>query len=986
MIFQRIPQKITQILFLGAFLLVAAPVLRAEEAKDAKKEAKITPEQSEFFETKIRPLLADKCYSCHGEKKQKAKLRLDSKAAILKGSEFGPIIVDNDPGKSSLIKSVHYIGDVKMPPAGKLPDEEIKNLEAWVKMGAPWPGEVPVVEIGDELSPEQRKFWAWQPVRNFAPPKVKNGGWAKNAVDNFILAKLEAKGLVPNKTADKTTLIRRATFDLHGLPPTPQETEAFVSDTTPNAYEKVVDRLLASPRYGEKWGRHWLDVARYADTKGYVFNEDRSYPNAFQYRDWVIRAFNEDLPYDQFITLQLAADRLDLPDEKRRDLAAMGFLRVGRRFLNNEQDIIDDRIDTAMRGFQGLSVACARCHDHKFDPIPTKDYYSLYGIFASSHEPPDRPISLKAISQPWQDHDDKVRATDNERNNLIRAQVKLLRERLKKEEALPDEIKKSLAKFREHELPDANELKSLQGAFEAAAQEKLKTLGESLEQLKKSYPPEPERAMTIEDRDKPVEQKVFKRGNRGNQGDIAPRRFLAVLTPKERPEWKQGSGRLELAQAIASKENPLTARVMVNRLWANHFGQGLVRTPSDFGTRGEAPTHPELLDYLARQFMENGWSLKKLHKMMMMSATYQQGSGFNTKNFGADPENLLLWRMNRRRLELEDLRDSLMMASGQLDTKIGGPAVDLWAKPYTPRRAVYGQIERQNLPGIFKTFDFATPDASSPQRFRTVVPQQALFMMNNELVVQQARQMLERPEIKGAKDDAARIGVMYQLLFARPPQADELALGQKYLKSVTSTRPPEPEDQKWHYGYGAFDEAAKRVASFAPLTFFKEGAYRGGDALPDAKIGWVILNAGGGHPGGNAQLSTIRRWVAPQDGTISISGRASHDSEAGDGVEMRIVSSRDGVLGNWTVQKSKTDTKVEKATVKKGDTMDFVVSCRANENSDSYGWQVNVVMENGPSWDSQKQFREPHKLPTPLSAWARYAQALLMSNEWYFVD
>ena len=996
MSFQEIQQKISTILPAGALLsgllLLAPYVSAADEAKDAKKEAKkeekIAPEQAEFFETKIRPLLADKCYSCHGEKKQKAKLRLDSKAAILKGSEFGPIIVDNDPGKSSLIKTVHYTGDVKMPPAGKLPDEEIKNLEAWVKMGAPWPGEAPVVEIGDELSPEQRKFWAWQPVRNFASPKVKNGGWTKNAIDTFILAKLEARGLVPNKIADKTTLIRRATFDLHGLPPTPQEVESFINDSTPQAYEKVVDRLLASPRYGEKWGRHWLDVARYADTKGYVFNEDRSYPNAFQYRDWVIRSFNEDLPYDQFITLQLAADRLDLPDEKRRDLAALGFFRVGRRFLNNQNDIIDDRIDTAMRGFQGLSVSCARCHDHKFDPIPTKDYYSLYGIFASSHEPPDRPISPKAISEPWQAHDDKVRNTENEKNNLIREQVKLLREREKKEEALPEEVKKNLAKFRERELPDGNELKAVEVAFEAGARDKIKSLTESVEQLKKSYPPSPERAMTLEDRDKPVEQRVFKRGNQGNQGDIAPRRFLAVLSAKERPEWKNGSGRLELAQAIASKENPLTARVMVNRLWANHFGAGIVRTPSDFGTRGEAPTHPELLDYLARRFMDDGWSLKKLHKLMMMSATYQQSSGFNAKSFAADPENMLLWRMNRRRLELEDLRDTLMAASGQLDTKIGGPSVDLWATPYTPRRAVYGQIERQNLPGIFKTFDFATPDASSPQRFRTVVPQQALFMMNNELVIQQARQLMERPEIKNAKDDAARMRVLYQILFARAPQADEITLGQKYLQSVTTLKAPQPEEQKWLYGYGAYDEATKRVSSFNKLTFFKESAYRGGDALPDPKIGWVILNAGGGHPGGRPDLSTIRRWVAPQDGTISISGKASHDIEAGDGVEMRIVSSRDGLLGSWTVQKTKTDTKVEKATVKKGDTIDFVVSCRTNENSDSYGWQVIIGLEKGPTFDSQGQFNAPEKAKsvTPLTAWARYAQALMMSNEFYFVD
>ncbi len=949
---------------------------------------KIAPEQAEFFETKIRPLLAEKCYSCHGEQKQKAKLRLDSKAAITKGSEFGPVIVDNDPTKSSLIKTVHYDGEIKMPPAGKLKDEEIKALEAWVKMGAPWPGDATVAVNGDEISDEKRKFWSFQPVRNFAPPKVKNGGWTANEVDNFILAKLEARGLAPNKPAAKTTLIRRATFDLHGLPPSPQEVQDFVNDKAPNAYEKVVDRLLASPRYGEKWGRHWLDVARYADTKGYVFNEDRAYPNAFRYRDWVIKAFNDDLPYDQFITLQLAADRVNLPDEKRGDLAALGFLRVGRRFLNAQPDIIDDRIDTTMRGFQGLSVSCARCHDHKFDPIPTKDYYSLYGIFASSNEPPDRPISPKAIADPWQAHDDNVRNTENEKNNLVREQVKLLRERLKKAEALPEDVKKTLGEFREDGMPDERQLNIVMVSFGEAEREKLKTLRASLESLKKSYPPAPDRAMTMEDKDKPVEQHIFKRGNQGNQGDPAPRRFLAVLSPPQRNEWKEGSGRLELAQAIASKENPLTARVMVNRIWTHHFGAGLVRTPSDFGTRGEAPSHPELLDYLARRFMNDGWSQKKLHKLLLMSATYQQDSSFDAKDFAADPENMLLWRMNRRRLELEDLRDSLLASSGKLDAQIGGPSVDLWSAPFTARRAVYGQIERQNLPGIFKTFDFATPDASSPQRFRTVVPQQALFMMNDELVVQQARALVERPEIKDAKDDTARIRVLYQILFARPPQPDEIALSQKYLQTVKDTAPPPSEDPKWQYGYGGYDEKTNR-ATFAPFKVFKEGAYRFADEFPSSSVaGYASLNQNGGHPGRDIAHGVIRRWIAPQDGTVSVSGNANHGNDKGDGVELRLVSSRDGNLGRWVVFNGMAKTEVPNIKVKKGDTLDFIAASGANDGYDSFEWLVSITLDNGPTFDAQTQFSGPEKAvaTVPLPAWARYAQALMMSNEFYFVD
>ncbi len=969
--------------------LVGVAVLAFTSLVQAADELpKIAPEQAEFFETKIRPLLAEQCYSCHGEKKQKAKLRLDSKAAILKGSEFGPIIVDNDPGKSSLIKTVHYNGDVKMPPAGKLKDEEIAALEAWVKMGAPWPGEAAVTHTGDEISEEQRKFWSFLPVRNYAPPSVKNGGWMSNPIDNFILNKLEARGLLPNKPAAKETLIRRATFDLHGLPPTPQEVQDFVNNNAPDAYEKLVDRLLASPHYGEKWGRHWLDVARYADSKGYVFNEDRAYPNAFRYRDWVIRAFNEDLPYDQFITLQLAADRMNLPDEKRGDLAAMGFLRVGRRFLNQEPDIIDDRIDTTMRGFQGLSVACARCHDHKFDPIPTKDYYSMYGIFANSSEPPDRPISPKAIADPWQAHDEKVRAADKAEDDLVQAQVKVLRERQKNGEKLPDEVEKTLANFKEKSLPRDDQLKKVEVAFEPEAREKLKSLHTDLEALKKSYPPAPDLAMTMEDKDKYNEQHVFKRGNRGNQGDIAPRRFLAVLSPAERTEWKDSSGRLELAQAIASKDNPLTARVMVNRVWMDHFGAGFVHTPSDFGTRGEAPTHAELLDYLARRFMNDGWSLKKLHKIIMMSSVYRQSSNFNAKNFAADPENALLWRMNRRRLELEDLRDSLVATAGKLDAQIGGPSIDLWKAPYTARRAVYGEIERQNLPGIFKTFDFATPDASSPQRFRTVVPQQALFMMNNEFVVEQARALVERPELKNAKDDAARMRVLYQILFARMPQTDEVALGQKYLQSVTNTAPPEAEAPKWQYGYGGYDEKTNR-ATFTSFKVFKDNSYRFGDVFPaDSAAGYLSLNQNGGHPGRDGAHQAIRRWVAPEDGTVNVAGEAKHSSNMGDGVELRLVSSRDGNLGRWVAFNNSVATEAKNIAVKKGDTLDFLAGCNTSDGFDSFEWPVSVSLEKGPTFDAQTLFSGPEtaKPITPLSAWARYAQALMMSNEFYFVD
>ena len=430
--------------------------------------------------------------------------------------------------------------------------------------------------------------------------------------------------------ADRRTWLRRVSYDLVGLPPTAAEFDAFAADGSPDAQARVVDRLLASPAYGERWGRHWLDCARYADSIGYLAGgKDRNYPNAYKYRDWVVRALNEDLPYDEFLRRQIAADRLPTAED-RSTLAALGFLTVGRRFLGNKVDIIDDRLDTLCRTTMGLTISCARCHDHKFDPIGIKDYYSLYGVLASTIEP-EEPADL----------------------------------------------------------------------------------------------------MTMADSPTPHNERVFIRGNPGNPGEEVPRQFLPCLAGDKLQPFTQGSGRLELAQAIASRDNPLTARVLVNRVWLNFFGAGLVRTPSDFGLRSDPPTHPELLDFLARRFMDEGWSLKKLHRLIVLSSTYGQSSHETEEMRRRDPANLLLTRMNRRRLDLEAMRDSLLAVAGTLDLSVGGPAVDMFSQPFPQRRTIYGQVERQNLPGLFRTFDFANPDTHSAQRFTTIVPQQALFLLNS---------------------------------------------------------------------------------------------------------------------------------------------------------------------------------------------------------------------------------------------------------------
>ncbi len=728
---------------LGAFaglVLALAPSTRVAAAPPAVA----SPQTAEFFEKHVRPVLAEQCYSCHGDKKQRGGLRLDSRAALLKGGDDGPVVVPGDPGNSALISAVRYDGDVKMPPKRQMPGETVTLLAEWVRMGAPWPEDA----VARQAPTAAATHWAFRPVRKPALPPVKAAAWAANPIDRFVLAGLEAKGLAPAPPADRNALIRRVFFDLTGLPPTPAEVEAFVNDPDPDAYAKLVDRLLASPQYGERWGRYWLDVARYADTKGYVFEDERRYPFAYTYRDYVIRAFNEDLPYDQFVVQQLAADRLPLGEDKR-PLAAMGFLTLGRRFLNNPNDIIDDRIDVVCRGLLGLTVGCARCHDHKFDPIPQADYYSLYGVFASSVEPKDLPALTGPVASPAY--------ADFEKQLAV----------LEKDAAHYEQEHKQ-------ELLSGNR----------AARDGLRQLRKKIDRLRVTHPGAPPSAMVLIDAPQPVEPHVLLRGNPRTPGKAVPRQFLACLSGPGRRPFTAGSGRLELARAIASRDNPLTARVLVNRVWLHHFGQGLVRTPSNFGLRGEPPTNPELLDYLAAKFVEQGWSIKKLHRLILLSNTYRQGCTGDPRGERLDPDNRLLGRRDRTRLDFEALRDALLTAGGCLDLTVGGKPVDLVAAPFSTRRSVYGFIDRQNLPGLFRAFDFASPDTTSAQRHETTVPQQALFLMNSPFVVGQAKQLAARPDVTAHADAAGRIDYLYRLLYARPAEPDEVAAGLKFLSAA----------------------------------------------------------------------------------------------------------------------------------------------------------------------------------------------------------
>jgi len=723
--------------------------------------ADLTPAQTAFFENKIRPILANNCYQCHSATAEKIKgdLTLDTRDGVLQGGDSGPAIVPGDPEASLLIKAVRYTDpDLQMPKKKKLSDDQIVDLTAWVKMGAPDPRTATVAK--KPPTDYKTNHWAWQPVKRVPVPEVGDPSWCQTPVDNFILAKLDENGLKPNPPADKRTLIRRASFDLIGLPPTPAEVQDFINDPSPDAFAKVVDHLLASPHYGERWGRHWLDVARYSDTIGQPkkFQEDTLNPFAWTYRDYVIRSFNENKPYNLFILEQIAADKLPATARNPTNLTALGFLTVGDHYLGMQNDLINDRIDVVTKGFLGLTVTCARCHDHKFDPIPQKDYYSLHGIFASSVEPKIEPVVEKI--KPTTEYLDyqRQRETLAKETTALEAQMLALRK----------------SKNRDRE------------AYKTA-QKDLRQKTHATAELDLDHPGSPMRAMALQDSPRGKDSPLLIRGEAGNKGDLVPRRFLQVLSGAYRPAYTNGSGRLNLAWDIANVNNPLTARVMINRIWGHHFGEGFVPTPDDLGTMSEPPSHPQLLDYLAMNFMTNGWDIKNIHRLIMLSAVYQESSESNPRYAQVDPANRLLWRANIRRLEFEPLRDSLLAIGGLLDTNLYGRPVDLKKHPDSTRRTIYDFVDRANISDVLINFDFATPDMVTGVRHETIVPQQALYLMNSPVVIELGRRLVAMPEFTEKPDEQARLNFLYDRIYQRLPTPEESALGLDFVNQTPIT-------------------------------------------------------------------------------------------------------------------------------------------------------------------------------------------------------
>ncbi|MFO0939159.1 MAG: PSD1 and planctomycete cytochrome C domain-containing protein [Pirellulales bacterium] len=1095
-------------------------------------------EREEFFESKVRPLLLQSCVECHGPDEQSADLRLDQNPL----TEMGSVITPGKPDESKLVHSIRYAASAKaMPPDKKLQDDQIAILTKWIADGAYWPKEsssskemkkesLPPAKRIDEI---REKHWAFKPIGNPAPPSVKNEAWIKQSLDRFVLSKLEQSNLTPSSQADKRTLMLRAYFTLTGLPPTYEQIEAFVADESPQAFEKLIDKLLDDPHYGERWARHWLDIARFAETTGYQAGSvDTTYPYAYTYRDYVIKAFNQDKPYDRFVVEQIAADRLDLKEDQKEALAALGFLTVGRKFMGRVHDIIDDRIDVVTRGFLGLSVTCARCHDHKYDPVPTADYYSLYGIFASCNEPGELPLIGDPNSNPqYQEFlaakaaqekeveqwlDNKRKQTEVElqsrtadyliyfsksRPNSGYSGVKQIGERgalrpqavsrwkrfladssnvqqpvwglwarlvelpaenfkdraaqlLSTESAatwqanvnqellnalrqsapdsmesaaklIGEKLEAASAKWREltekdksiATLPDASQEQIRQALVDeesptvlnldqmrthlnqAERNEYNQQLGK-VKAVESKHPGAPGRAMVVQDNSKPHDPVVFLRGQPGNNGDRVPRRFLQVLAQVDHGKlYNETSGRLELAQAIASPLNPLTARVIVNRVWQQHFGFGLVRTASDFGARGEQPSHPELLDYLASEFMMDGWSIKRLQKRIMLSATWCQCSEHRAEGHSIDPENRLLWHMPRKRLEFEPLRDRWLFAAGTLDQQIGGRSVKIHED--ATRRGLYAYVDREDVPSLLAAFDVPSPDASQATRSRTTVPQQALYMINSKFVIDQAKTLSNSTS---TVNDIDRIKQLYRKTLLRDPTEDEMQLAKLFVDTSRPALPgaseqvtTESEQQiVWQFGYGAVDETTGKVI-FTPLPHFTGDRWQVSNQFPDAKLGHLVLSATGGHPGNRPELATIIRWISQGNGKVSLRGKLKHKNDSGDGVRARVVSSRTGVVATWEVKSQEVNTAVAEITVEAGDTLDFVVDIRQSDNSDSYQWapivkvaQGDAKLEAGGFWNYASDFESASKsLSTrdlPVDLWAELAQILLMSNELAFVD
>ena len=1085
-------------------------------------------DQLDHFENHVRPLLLAKCAECHGDEIQESGLRVDSREALLAGGQRGPAVVPGDAESSLLLRAVR--GDeeeMAMPPEGDpLTAEEQAHLARWINEGAVWSGKQ---QASDDTPLAQmeaigKNHWAYRPIELPEVPAHEDSSWPRGAIDHFVLDLLVASGLKPSPEADRRALIRRVTFDLLGLPPTEEEIEAFLSDPRENAYELLIEGLLVRKEYGQRWGRHWLDVARYSDTRGHtnVPGTEIRYPFAWTYRDYVIEAFNDDLPFDQFVSEQLAAD---LMGESESSVAALGFLTVGRRFLNRRHRILGERVDLVSRGFMGITIMCAKCHDHKFDPFSMHDFYALYGIFENAAEPmTGHQVAIGPPVGATEGQEELLTRLLQEELEPLEAEIKTLhRELIEKElqtqaadylamvlaqsdpegeaayqdrlaprglaiwqaqletdavvapvwkvlqkveqgERYAERLSEALAadpavnRYLREEMVAAKpesrtdavqaiggaiaqvyerwtELQQLdpgdQGFSNAAteavrqlldrvvaetelmseaeridwfldrAPEPLRSKYRALDSLiVKYWVVVPQRAMGLKENPMVRDAAVHIRGNPKKKGAEVRRKFYGLLTDAcEAEPVEQGSGRVELARWITHPGNPLTARVIANRIWGWHFGQHLVDTPSDFGTRSSEPTHPALLDYLATHLRDGGWSIKDLHRQIMHSATYRQQSLARPQAMQVDPENRLYWRKMSRRLEFEPMRDAMLAASGELDTTLGGPPTD---EIDSPRRSVYLLHDRRSLAPVLPTFDVPVGDATLAKRSETTVPQQALYLMNSGFVTRRAEWVARRVAAEGG-NVPARITALYRRTFGRDPSAEESRDAAEFIAEAEREFERQPQstahlagdDASWTLGSGLFDPETKTVFDFEPLPHFDGVRW-----WQTASRTWqdANLSATGGRPG--RRRAIVRRWRVPSEEVgerYILRGTFQGGPYFGDGVEIHVVSSRRGLLKSWTREEAAAkDIHIENLEIEPGDHIDLVVDSRGENAFDEFSWSPRIVeVGTNPAgrpyaaaqWRSEESFRRSVPLwQGGLDPWEQLAQVLLMSNEFMFVD
>jgi len=944
------------------------------------------------FERHVRPILKIHCLDCHGASAEvEGELDLRLRRFMVRGGESGPAIEPGDPDASYLLERIRS-GD--MPPGDKkVSPKELATLEKWIATGAATAREEPEeLAAGLKITPEEREFWSFQPLTRPAPPETAASDRIRTPIDAFILARLQAAGIDFSSDADDLTLLHRAYFDLTGLPPSPAEVSAYLADQTPDKYEQLIDKLLASPRYGERWARHWLDVAGYADTEGYT-PSDADRPWAYRYRDYVIKSLNADKPFDEFLQEQLAGDELvtppykNLTEDQIDKLTATGFLRMagdGTGSGANDDDArnhtISDTIKIVSTSLLGLSVGCAQCHDHRYDPIPHTDYYQLRAIFEPAMDwkkwrtPGQRLISL---------YTDEERATANE----IEAKVKEISAERKTHETkyITEELEKELTKFEQPLRDKLREAYRTAGDKRTEEQKKFLTENPSVNISGGTlYQYNQKSADALKEFDKkigearakkPVQKFIraltetpgqvpathlFYRGEYKQPKQIVTPASLSISAgpdkrleiPENSEELPSTGRRLAFARWLFHGSHPLVGRVLANRIWMHHFGRGIVGTPSDFGVLGQKPSHPKLLDWLAVEFSENGWSLKKLHRQIMLSTVYRQSSQADPAKLALDGANSLYWKKPVFRLSAESLYDRILATSGVLEHQLyGAPAAiatddsgQTIVSGDSKRRGIYVKVKRTQPVALLKSFDAPVMEVNCEYRPSSTVATQSLMLMNSEFILKQAKSFAQRISKEAEGVEAATIEFDFSRI--------------------------EDPANAWQYGYGHFDEQQQKVVSFTPLPHWTGNQWQGGKERNDPTLGWAALSATGGHPDGNAERAVIRRWVSPTTGKVSIHGLLKHPSDSGDGVEARIISSRLGVVGHWGAQHREQETSIASLEVNQGDVLDFHLACRAHETSDSFEWPVEIEFAspgNSPrKWNSVADFSGPRTPQAPL--------------------